>query len=606
MVLIPVEAMCGPPGKNTACGAPRENVGSVDEPMTDKKEPSTPDSAKSGDTAKRPHATLDLKAVEVKGTTVAAPAGAASASGKAAPDPAATGKTTNAKPSEQKSAETNPSDAAAAAKPVQKAPVAAAPRSRIVSHLVSGLLGGALAFIGIEYGAEQAGPVLGVKLPSVAMQEAAADLQQRLTALEAAVKANALRSSETAGLPQKLEELDQTAAAVKALESAQARLVADAKAAAEDAVKQATDTNAGERLQKLEDRLGTLAAAAGTDADKGRIQGLAAVTGKVSDLETGFNTKLAEIRKGLIIELEARLAAASEASEKARTGTERLDRELASLKTDSARVAQNIEVQKSESERLAAAVQVVREDSAKLTSSLAGLKSAVDTQLSTMARPADVASAVSPVTEKLSALESSLAAVIKSEEERKIGAERIVVTLELANLKRALERGKGYAAELADVRKAAAGKVDLAVLDRYKDNGVKTLPELQRALSPIIIAAIDADTSATEGSVVDRLLAGAKAAVRVRKVSHDPNDKSAEAVMARMETALKDGQLGDVLALSKDLPERASGPVQDWLVNVEARHAVDTAIAAVEAGLKATLTGKSAAAAPSAAPAVQN
>lgn len=76
--------------------------------------------------------------------------------------------------------------------------------------------------------------------------------------------------------------------------------------------------------------------------------------------------------------------------------------------------------------------------------------------------------------------------------------------------------------------------------------------------------------------------------------------------MARMETALKDGQLGDVLALSKDLPERASGPVQDWLVNVEARHAVDTAIAAVEAGLKATLTGKSAAAAPSAAPAVQN
>lgn len=579
---------------------------STDTRMTDKKEPSTsdksdtsalgtpkhgtvtPETGKSAEAAaaKRPHATLDLKAIEVKGTTVTAPSSvSASSSEKAAADQPGPSKASDAKPGPAKPA----------------APVATAkPTSRLFAHLLSGVAGGLLAL----FGADQVAPMLGLRTPGVAMQDKALELQNRLLALEAAAKAAAAKGNaadQIAVLTDKLESIDVTAAAVKALETAQAALAADTKAATADIAKRSNVTNAGDRLEKLEQRLAILAAAAGTDADKGRIQGLAAVTGKVSDLESGFNTKLNEVRKGLIIELEARLAAASEASEKARTGTERLDRELASLKTDAARLGQNLEVQKSEGERIAATVQVVQQESAKLTSSLNGLKSAVDTQLSTVLRPADVAQAVSPVTDKLTLLENSLAAVVKSEDERKVSAERIVVTLELANLKRALERGQGYANELAEVRKAAAGKVDLAVLDRYQASGVKTLPDLQRELGPMITAAIDADTVIMEGSVMDRLLAGAKSAVRVRKTNHAPGDKSAEAVMARIETAVKDGQLGDVLTLAKDLPSRAAVPVQDWLANVEARHAVDDAIAAVEKALKATLTGKSAVVAPPAA-----
>ena len=556
--------------------------------MTDKPDSTNPEAAK------RPHATLDLKAIEVLGTNVTATAAPSAASEKPAAAKPADVKPSDSKAAEPKAGAAKSGDASAAAKSTasDKAlpPPVVVSKPRFFSHLMAGIAGGVLAL----FGADQAAPLLGMKTHGMAAQDASIELQKRITALEASAKVGAKPDGKIADLSSRLDALGETAAAVKKLETAQASLVAETKAAAEGAVKQVTDVNAVERLQKLEDRLATLAAAAGTDADKGRIQGLAAVTGKVSDLESGFTTKLDEVRKGLIIELEARLAAASEASEKARTGTERLDRELASLKTDAARLGQGIEVQKSESERLAATVQVVQEESVKLTSSLNGLKSAVDTQLSSVARPADVASAVSPVTEKLSLLESNLAAIVKSEDERKVSAERIVVTLELANLKRALERGQGYAKELAEVRKAAAGKVDLAVLDRYKETGVKTLPDLQKDLSPIITAAIDADTAVMEGSVMDRLLAGAKSAVRVRKVSHDPSDKSAEAVMARIETSLKDGQLGDVLALAKDLPPRAIGPVQDWLSNVEARHAVDTAIAAVEEGLKASLTGKKA------------
>ena len=547
--------------------------------MTDKSDASTPDAAK------RPHATIDLKATELKGTPVAATAAPASSQDKSsAPKDAAAGDA--AKAGDAKAAGGSSKDKA-------MPPPAVVSKPRFFTHLLSGIAGGVLAL----FGADQAAPLLGLKTPGMAAQEAAAELQKRITTLEASAKANAKPSQELADLSVRLDKLDETAASVKSLQASQADLSADAKAAAE-AAKQLSDVNATERLKTMESRLETLAAAAGTDADKGKIQGLAAVTGKVSDLETGVNAKLADIRKGLIIELEARLAAVSDASEKARMATERMDREVATLKTDSARLQQGIEVQKSENERLGATVQVVQEDSAKLTSSLNGLKSTIDTQLSTVVRPADVASAMSPVTEKLSALETNLAAVVKSEDERKVSAERIVVTLELANLKRALERGQGYAKELADVRKAAAGKVDLAILDRYRETGVKTLPDLQRELSPVISAAIDADTAVMEGSVMDRLVAGAKSAVRIRKVNHDPSDKSAEAVMARVETALKDGQLGDVLALAKDLPKRAAAPVQDWLANVEARYAVDTAIATVEQGLKSTLTGKKADAAP--------
>ncbi len=559
--------------------------------MTDRPDSNAPD------VPKRPHATLDLKATEVKGTNVTAAPGASPNDQKTAGDDRAKEKSANrdagqAKDNNSGESSTHPNASAADASPPPAAKTGGV--ARVFAYLLSGVAGGLLAL----FGADKIAPMLGLKTPGAAMHETELDLRRRLTALEAAAKAAASKSDpadELASVSERLGKLDELTATVKSLEGAQAALAAESKAAAADAAKQTADANADERLQKLESRLATLAAAAGTDADKGRIQGLAAVTGKVSDLEFGFNTKLNEVRKGLVVELEARLADASEASEKARTGTERLDREVAALKTDAARLNQSIEVQKSEGERIAANVQVASQEAVKLTSALNGLKSAVDTQMSSVARPADVADAVSPVSQKLTALEQNLAAVIKSEDERKISAERIVVTLELANLKRALERGQGYANELADVRKAAAGKVDLAILDRYKVSGVKTLAELQRELGPVITAAIDADTAVMEGSVMDRLLTGAKLAVRVRKVEHAETDKSAEAVMARIEKSVKNGQLGDVMSFAKDLPQRAQPSVQDWLANVEARHAVDEAITAVEAGLKASLTGKSAA-----------
>jgi hypothetical protein len=79
--------------------------------------------------------------------------------------------------------------------------------------------------------------------------------------------------------------------------------------------------------------------------------------------------------------------------------------------------------------------------------------------------------------------------------------------------------------------------------------------------------------------------------VRVRKVSHSEDDQSAEAIVARIETALKEGRLGEVIEQAKAIPPQAFGPADEWLQAVKARHAVDQAIAGIEGELKASLTG---------------
>jgi len=217
------------------------------------------------------------------------------------------------------------------------------------------------------------------------------------------------------------------------------------------------------------------------------------------------------------------------------------------------------------------------------------LKADLDTRLASFAKPEDVSSAVGPINGKLTALQQDVQGVIKSEGDRKTTAERIVLSLELANLKRAIDRGTAYAPELEQARKVAGTNVDLAPLERFALEGVPTSIELRQEFKPIAFKIIDSEAPPAEASIVDRLLAGAKSVVRVRKTSHSADDKSIEAVVARMETALNEDRLGDVMQESKSLPAPAVDAAQDFLAKVQARDAVDRALASVETQLKASL-----------------
>jgi hypothetical protein len=56
-----------------------------------------------------------------------------------------------------------------------------------------------------------------------------------------------------------------------------------------------------------------------------------------------------------------------------------------------------------------------------------------------------------------------------------------------------------------------------------------------------------------------------------------------------METALSEDRLADVLAQAKTLPQPAQDAAQEFLAQVQAREAVDRALASVETQLKSSL-----------------
>ena len=106
------------------------------------------------------------------------------------------------------------------------------------------------------------------------------------------------------------------------------------------------------------------------------------------------------------------------------------------------------------------------------------------------------------------------------------------------------------------MKKNAGGRLNLTVLEKFQNQGVPTIVDLAKAFQPLANAILDAVAEPANGSIVDRLLTSAKTVVRVRKTSHSPDDVSAEAVVGRMETALKESRLGDVLSEAKKLPPK--------------------------------------------------
>jgi hypothetical protein len=241
-------------------------------------------------------------------------------------------------------------------------------------------------------------------------------------------------------------------------------------------------------------------------------------------------------------------------------------------------------------EKLSAEAGAAKATAAKIERTLAAVKTEVDgLRRGVEALKGTVEEAIP---DKLASVERDLRAVKKTEGARAAGTQRVLLVLEIANLKRALERGDSYVRELEAAKRTAAGAVDLAALDHSSATGVPTLGTLAKEFNGVASAALDAEAEQPDASVLDRLMAGARSVVRLRKTHYTADDASVEATLARMEAALKDGNLGEVLAQSKRLPPKAAGAAAGWLNRLEARYAADKAVAEIEAALKSTLAGE--------------
>jgi hypothetical protein len=344
---------------------------------------------------------------------------------------------------------------------------------------------------------------------------------------------NALGTRPGVGLRARIEDVARSAGA---LGEAQAKLARETKALdTKIASAPAVPPEIAGRLAKLEE---TLAAASTADpaALSPQVAGLA---GKIADIEK----------------------VARQAGEANAARATRYDGELAALRTEAGRLAQRLDT----------------------------LKGEVEERLKGVAKASDFA----PLAAKLGALEKDAQTFAKGEAERAASSTQMLLALELSALKRAIERGEGYADELARAKKLAGATVNLAPLERSMGAGVPTPQELSASFRKVANAMLDAESETSDASLLDRFMAGARSIVRVRKVGHPGDDTSLEAVIGRMETALKEGRLGDVLTQAKKLPPKAALVGEDWIKKVEARYAVEQAIANVEASLKASLSGPS-------------
>lgn len=549
---------------------------------------------------KRPFATIDLKATEVKVTPVSsrvsatAPGSGGNATGGSrtaetktpGPAPASSygdniasqqGSSSAAADGTAKStASSSAASAAARNNEAATEKIVVKKSGGFISHTAAGIIGGVLALAGAEW----ALPQIGITGTTSRLADTATALSARVKLLEE--KSPPVVAGDSSETTSRISALETAVAQIPQLTESQSRLVAETKAALAASASDSGATDQITRIAALEDKLKALADAGANDPNANRLAQLAALTGKVADLETSLATQLTALRKSVADDVEGRITAATEASEAAKSGTQRIDRDVAGVKGDAVRLEERLLAMKADVDRVAASVQLMQETTT-------ALKTDFDAAKSTYAAPADIGAAVDPLAAKLSAVDERIQSVINAEDARRANSERIVLALELQNLKRALNSGSGYASELSNVQQAAGNSVDLKALDAFKDVGVPPVAVLASEFRNVAYAAIDADTEPAEGSVVDRLLAGAKSVVRIRKVDHTADDKTAEAVVGRMEIALKDGKLDDVLTQSRDLGPKAQEAIKPFLDKVAARAGVDSAVAMLEAELKTSL-----------------
>lgn len=497
---------------------------------------------------KRPHATLDLKATELKG-------GGSKTEPPAQPGPDRTNASAPPKPEPTKPASTTPA---------ARSPSAF---TRIVTHLAAGAAGGAV----ILFGGDRVAQLIGVPTPAAKVEATATELDKRISALEAAPKSDAydlMKSSE-----ERLGKIDNLAADIENLRSDQTRLQQKTESLSSAIGSQDGLSAVQDRVAALEDQLKTLAAAASSETGGSRIADIAAVTSRISEAERGFSGEVSKLRDGIAREIDDRLAIREDAA-----------------KSDVARLSQTIEKLKADQARLDKSVQAAQEESGRVSSGLDEVKASLDQHSISFAKPADVSSAVSPVAERVAKIEGNLEGVLSRDSTRQMNAERIVTALELGNLRRAIDSGKSFDKELDAVNAASNGSLDLKPLEAFKTSGIPSLAEIKKSSRPALLAALDTASVPADASAWDRMLANARTIVRVRKTDAPEGDASVEATVARIEKHLDSGNLSDVLAEIGKLPPETAARLSSWTQKVAARESVDEALASVENELKAALT----------------
>jgi hypothetical protein len=143
-------------------------------------------------------------------------------------------------------------------------------------------------------------------------------------------------------------------------------------------------------------------------------------------------------------------------------------------------------------------------------------------------------------------------------------------------LKSAIDRGGSFAAELDMFAAVAPDTPALGELRTLAAKGVPTRAQLAAEVGPVTDRMLDAGRPAiaSDGGVVDRLLASARSLVRVRPVGNVQGD-GVSAHIAHFRDAVTGGDLAKAAEEYDALPDRAKAAGADFMAGLQARLKAD-------------------------------
>lgn len=173
------------------------------------------------------------------------------------------------------------------------------------------------------------------------------------------------------------------------------------------------------------------------------------------------------------------------------------------------------------------------------------------------------------------------------------GADRML--LALAHLSQRLDAGEAYAGEMLEfqaffaalpVAARAASEINVSVLAAEADSGVKNAAMLHRALTVALPAALAVAALPEDAGWWDRVWAGLKGVVVVRRVGQ-VEGAGAEAALARAEFYLAEGDIAAALGEVRNLEARIQESLAPWqaeaVKSLAARGALDALIGSYSA-----------------------
>ncbi len=231
-----------------------------------------------------------------------------------------------------------------------------------------------------------------------------------------------------------------------------------------------------------------------------------------------------------------------------------------------------------------------RTTSAKISNEIAAIRNANAKMVADASRPPDVSAQIKPVIAMLGDLTAKIDGVLGREAGSKAEGRNIALALSLGELKRAVNEGAPYKAELARVQPHAPKSLDLAILTQYANKGIVTHTALRSEFSSVSNKALASEHTAKSGSFMDQLMANAKSMVQVRPTGLVEGETTG-AVLSRMEYKLDRDDLSGALKESGALQGSAKDVMQSWVAKARSRVNGDMVLRALEDKIRNSLAG---------------